>query len=95
MENIISNIFTFTEEDKIKDEVSLSRVIMKDKNGYIICLVNFKLFFISRTGTLLTSTTNKLILDPDPTYFSLAPIYVNTQPVVVRLSTSSLIISAE
>ena len=47
MENIISNIFTFTEEDKIKDEVSLSRVIMKDKNGYIICLVNFKLFFIS------------------------------------------------
>ena len=78
MENIISNIFTFTEEDKIKDEVSLSRVIMKDKNGYIICLVNFKLFFISRTGILLTSTTNKLILDPDPTYFSLAPIYVKS-----------------
>ena len=78
MENIISNIFTFNEEDKIKDEVSLSRVIMNDKNGYIICLVNFKLFFISRTGTLLTSTTNKLILDPDPTYFSLAPIYVKS-----------------
>ena len=75
MENIISNIFSFTEENKITNEEILSRVVMKDKNNYIICLDNFKLFFFSRAGTLLVST-DRLILDNNPSYFSLVPIFV-------------------
>ena len=75
LENIIRTIHTFIEEDKISDLDRLSYVVIKDKNNYIACLVNFKLYLLTRTGDLLKST-NRLISDDNPTYFSLAPIFV-------------------
>ena len=74
-EVIVNTTFTFPEEDQIKNETSLSNVIIKDKNGYIICLINFKIYFFSREGELLIST-ERLITDDYPSYVSLAPIFV-------------------
>ena len=74
LENIISTVFTFNEDDIIKDLNSLYNVYMKDKNGFIICLVNARLFFFNRTGTLL-KYTNRLINEDNPNYSTLVPIY--------------------
>ena len=60
LEKIITTVFIFTKEDQIKDEDSLSNVIIKDKNDYIISLVNFKLFFFNRIIGDLLKTTEKL-----------------------------------
>ena len=75
LEKIITTAFTFTKEDQIKDVDSLSNVIIKDKNDYIISLVNFKLFFFNRNNGDLLKTTDRLISDENPTYFTLAPIF--------------------
>ena len=75
LKSIINTILIFDDEDKIKDEKSYSNVILKDKNGFIIGMVNYKVYLLTRTGELLKST-NRLILDDDPTYFTLAPIFV-------------------
>ena len=75
MENIIKTVLSFSLEDQMRNEDSLSKVVMKDKNGYIICLVNFKLFFFNREGTLL-KMTDKLLSEYNPTYYSLTPIFV-------------------
>ena len=75
LKSIINTILIFDDEDKIKDEKSYSNVILKDKNDYIIGMVNYKVYLLTRTGELLKST-NRLILDDDPTYFTLAPIFV-------------------
>ena len=77
MENILNTAYTFQEDDEIKDTNSLSYVEIKDKNNYIACLVNFKLYLFNKSGQLLKST-NRLILDDNPTYFSLAPIFVKS-----------------
>ena len=77
VENVIKTIHTFIEEDKINDLDRLSYVVIKDKNNYIACLVNFKLYLLTRTGDLIKST-NRLISDDNPRYFSLAPIFVKS-----------------
>ena len=41
------------EEDQIKTKEDLSRVVLKRSNGYIICLLNYKIYFFSGTGELL------------------------------------------
>ena len=77
METIIKTAFTFIEEDQIDDDNKLANVEIKDKNNYIGVLVNFKLYLFTREGDLFKST-NRLISDDNPTYFSFAPIFVKS-----------------
>ena len=74
LETILNTVFTFSEDDRIKDLQSFSNVILKDKNYYIICMVNFKIYFLTRIGELLKAT-DRIIPDENPTYFTLAPIF--------------------
>ena len=77
MEAIINTTFTFIEEGQIDNDNKLANVEIKDKNNYIGVLVNFKLYLFTREGDLLKST-NRLISDDNPTYFSFAPIFVKS-----------------
>ena len=77
METIEKTVYTFIEEDQINNVNKLSYAEIKDKNGYIGVLVNFKFYLLTRTGDLLQST-NRLISDSNPTYFSFAPIFVKS-----------------
>ena len=77
METIIKTAYTFIEEDQISDGTKLSNVVLKDKNDYIGVLVNFKLHLLTRTGDLIKST-NRLISENNPTFFSFAPIFVKS-----------------
>ena len=51
--------YTFPEEDKIKSEEDLSRVILKRYKNYIIGLINYKIFFFNDKGIKLISTNSK------------------------------------
>ena len=77
MKTIDQTVLTFNVEDQINDENKLSNVVIKDKNDYIGVLVNFKLHLFSREGDLLVST-NRLISESNPKYFSFAPIFVKS-----------------
>ena len=77
MENIINTVINFSEEDQIDIDNKLANVEIKDKNNYIGVFVNFKLYLFTREGDLLKST-NRLISDDNPTYFSFVPIFVKS-----------------
>ena len=74
---IVNTIYEFKEEEKIQNINTLSNIIIKDKNNYIACLVNFKLYLFTRVGELLKST-NRLITEDNPMYVTLAPIFVKS-----------------
>jgi hypothetical protein len=84
METIIKTVYTFIEEDQISDGTKLSNVVLKDKNDYIGVLVNFKLHLLTRTGDLIKST-NRLISESNPTFFSFAPIFVKSNNIIMLL----------
>jgi len=69
--------YTFQDEnDKIKNEVDLSNVIIKAKGIYILCLINSKIFIFDYEGKYL-SKTDKLISDANILHPTLTPIPLN------------------
>ena len=73
--NIIYN-YPFEVNEKINDENSLSNIIIKFKQNYIICLINLKIYFFDSEGQLLLKTNN--IIDDEIISFPiLAPIDLN------------------
>ena len=72
---IIETKFYFTkEEDKIKNESDLSKVILERKSTNIFALINFKVFIFDSDGTLLYNSSEKLIKDETVEYCTLVPI---------------------
>ena len=67
--------YNLDEEDQIKTEDDLSRVILKRSRGYVICLINYKIYFFSGTGVLLKKS-NKFY-DQELDYYTLIPCYVS------------------
>ena len=71
---ILSTEYNFNNEDQIKEEESLSKVILKRKNTLIFGLINFKLFMFNANGTFLYKSSTKLIDDSNINYCDLIPI---------------------
>ena len=76
LENIIHNYPFFSESDKIDTLDKLSKVIIKSKRNYVICLINSKIYFFDYEGKLLVET-EKLITDANIYNPTLTPIIFN------------------
>ena len=50
---IIKNVLTFSEDEKIKTENELSKIEIKYKDGYILSLINDKIYIFNNTGDFL------------------------------------------
>ena len=78
--NIIRTEFTFSEEDQIKNEDDLSRVIIKKTRVnsliYILSLVNYKIYIFDFDGKLIYNSEEKIITGQIPKYYTLAPITI-------------------
>ena len=73
---IIKYNYPFEANEEINDENSLSNIIIKFKQNYIICLINLKIYFFDSEGQLLLKTNN--IIDDEIISFPiLAPIDLN------------------
>ena len=74
--NKISTLHIFPDEDKIKDEASLSKTLIKKSSLVILIFTNYKIFVIkTATGELLNNEDVKRITDAEPDYVTLAYIY--------------------
>ena len=77
--NSVIYSYPFQEEgDQINDENSLSNVVIKLKNNYIICLINRKIFFFDYEGKFILET-GRIITDENYYYPSLTPISLNEE----------------
>ena len=74
LKNIIySHPFKY-ENDKIDSDVKLSKVIVRFKANYIICLINGKIFFFDHKGKELLLETDPIITETNYDYPELIPI---------------------
>ena len=71
--NIIHNYPFETEAEKISDVNSLSNIIIKFQDNYIISLINLKIYFFDSEGNKLL-ITDKIITDENFSYPDLIPI---------------------
>ena len=62
--------------DKITDSEKLSKVIIKFKASYIICLINRKIFFFDQEGKDLLLKTEAIITEVNYYYPALIPMPV-------------------
>ena len=62
------------ENDKINSDDKLSKVVIKFKANYIICLINGKIFFFDREGKELLLETDPIITETNYYYPDLIPI---------------------
>ena len=76
LENIIYNYPFISENDKINTLDKLSKVIIRYKRNYVICLINSKIYFFDYGGKLLVET-EKLITEEDIYNPTLTPIIFN------------------
>ena len=67
----INDVYEFEEDDKIIDAKNYFNVIMRERDNYIFCMVNFKLFFLSNEGNLIESTER--LIEENPSDFALVP----------------------
>ena len=74
--NLIKNIYIFTNEEQIKDVENLSKVILKESESYIFCIISDKIFIFDNEGNLLYKSDNKIINNSSPKYYTLSPIYI-------------------
>ena len=70
--NLIREEYIFPEEDKIKNKEDLSRVILKRNQGYILSIINYKIFFFNDKGEKLIITSK--FTDQNPLYCTLNPL---------------------
>ena len=70
---ILNATFNFTnEEDKIKSEEDLSKVVIKRRSKIILGLINYKIFIFNPKGELLYNSNNSNLISGDnPDYCSL------------------------
>ena len=71
--NIIHNYPFETEAEKISDVNSLSNIIIKVQDNYIISLINLKIYFFDSQGNILL-VTDKIITNENFSYPDLIPI---------------------
>ena len=71
---IIKNVLTFSEEEKIKTENELSKIEIKYKDGYILSLINDKIYIFNNTGDFLNKSDDKITEDESIEYYTLVPI---------------------
>ena len=71
---IIKNVLTFSEDEKIKTENSLSKIEIKYKDKYILCLINNLIYIFNNTGDFLYKSNEKITEDENIEYYSLVPI---------------------
>ena len=71
---IIKNVLTFSEEEKIKTENELSKIEIKYKDGYILTLINDKIYIFNNTGDFLNKSDDKITEDESIEYYALVPI---------------------
>ena len=67
----INQKYIFSTEDQIKNEEDLSRVVLKRTKGYIIGLINYKIFFFSGSGELLKISSK--FTEENLKYYSIIP----------------------
>ena len=73
---ILSFEYNFTnEEDKIKNEEDLSKVVIKRRSQLILGLIKYKIYIFNTAGKLLFNDKIKLISGDNPDYCSLNYIY--------------------
>ena len=69
----ISTLHTFSEDDKIKTETNLSKVIIKKTSLAILIFSNYKLYIADTARNLLLyNSGTKIITDDEPEYISIA-----------------------
>ena len=75
LDTIIENITIFSEDEEIKTEESLSKITTAFDNGYIISIINDKIYIFDENGAFIYSDT-KSILETGETaeYYTLVPI---------------------
>ena len=73
LKNIINQYPFETEAEKISDVNSLSNIIIKFQDNYIISLINLKIYFFDSEGNKLLET-GKIITDENFSYLDLIPI---------------------
>ena len=76
--NIITTLYTFSEEDKINSESKLSKTFIKKSSVVIIILSNYKLYLVkNQNGVLTYKSTNKIITE-EPNYLTVAYVLSNS-----------------
>ena len=75
LNEIILNVITFSEEEEITTETSLSKITTAFQYGYIISIINDKVYIFNEFGTSIFNDTD-IILENDETaeYYTLVPI---------------------
>lgn len=73
LKNIVDSHPFQDEDDEIDSEDSLSKVIIKLKGTYIICLINRKIFFFNQYGNFILETEH-LINEENYSYPTLIPM---------------------
>ena len=51
---IINNITSFTNDEEISTEASLSKITSESENGYIFCIIIDKIYIFNENGNLLS-----------------------------------------
>ena len=74
--NLIRLEYSFPEEDKIKSEENLSRVILKRSKGYILSLINYKIYIFNSEGQKLCISSK--FTEKNPQHLTLAPIILTS-----------------
>ena len=69
----VRNVYTFPDEEQIKDEEALSRVLLKIYSEYIFSIINDKIHIFKNSGELIFRSSSKIINGQYPEYYTLAP----------------------
>ena len=73
---IIRNIIVFI-GDEILEEESLSRITLKSEFGYILSIINDKIYIFDETGVLLKGKITFLDENENPGYYTLVPMKID------------------
>ena len=75
LSTIIENAIIFSEDEEIKTEESLSKVTTAFKYGYIISVINDKIYIFNEYGSSIFNGTEKILDDGETAkYYTLVPI---------------------
>ena len=74
LSTIILNVITFSEDEEIKTEDSLSKITTAFEYGYIISIINDKIYIFDENGTSIYNGTDKIISSGETAkYYTLIP----------------------
>jgi hypothetical protein len=75
LSNLISDEIIFNDSEKINSEYSLSKITVSQfDNGYIIALINDKIYFFDYKGSLIYKSTEQINDNNNGLYYTLVPI---------------------